>query len=109
MQDVADTAGVSKGLIHYHYHDKETLLARLIEWLAREAIARERSALAASTPRTAVDDLWAWVSGELDRGHLRVLIELAQERSPAPAAAIREALTARRDATGVLVMRLFTV
>ena len=31
MQDVADAAGVSKGLIHYHFHDKETLLTRLIE------------------------------------------------------------------------------
>ena len=29
LQEVAQAADVSKGLIHYHFHDKETLLARL--------------------------------------------------------------------------------
>jgi AcrR family transcriptional regulator len=109
MQDVADTAGVSKGLIHYHYHDKETLLARLVEWVTRESIARERSALAASTPRTAVDDLWTWVSGELARGDLRVLIELSNERGTATGAAIRTAAAARREAAAATVTRLFAM
>ena len=27
MQEIAEEAGVSKGLIHYHFHDKDTLLA----------------------------------------------------------------------------------
>jgi TetR/AcrR family transcriptional regulator, fatty acid metabolism regulator protein len=42
MQDVADAAGVSKGLIHYHFHDKETLLTRLIEWMTGESIDPRR-------------------------------------------------------------------
>ena len=51
MQDVADAAGVSKGLIHYHFHDKETLLTRLIEWMTHESIDREAATLAAVHPR----------------------------------------------------------
>lgn len=109
MQDVADAAGVSKGLIHYHYHDKETLLARLTEWVTRESLARERQALAQSTPRTAVDDLWTLVEGELERGHLRVLIELSQERGALVAEAVRESAQARRDAAAQTVTRLFDV
>ena len=94
MQDVADAAGVSKGLIHYHFHDKETLLTRLIEWMTHESVDREAATLARSTPKTAVDDLWTWVAGEIDRGHLRVLNELAQERGPLISDAIRRSAQA---------------
>ena len=96
MQDVADAAGVSKGLIHYHFHDKETLLTRLIEWMTRESIERESATLARSVPKTAVDDLWTWVAGEIERGHLRVLNELAQERGPLISDAIRHSARAPR-------------
>lgn len=109
MQDVADAAGVSKGLIHYHFHDKETLLTRLIEWMTRESIARENATLARSTPRTAVDDMWIWVAGEIERGHLRVVTELAQERGRLISEAVREAAKARRQAAAVTVERLFTL
>ena len=47
MQDVAEAAEVSKGLIHYHFHDKETLLARVAEWVTQDSVAREREALRA--------------------------------------------------------------
>src|SRR5688572_24514496 len=109
MQDVADSAGVSKGLIHYHFHDKETLLTRLIEWMTHESVDREATTLAHSTPKTAVDDLWTWVAGEIERGHLRVLNELAQERGPLISDAIRRAARARRDAAAVTVDRLFAL
>ncbi|MDF2771386.1 MAG: regulatory protein TetR [Geminicoccaceae bacterium] len=109
MQDVADAAGVSKGLIHYHFHDKETLLTRLIEWMTRESIERESATLARSVPKTAVDDLWTWVAGEIDRGHLRVLNELAQERGPLISDAIRRSARARREAAALTVDRLFAL
>ena len=109
MQDVADAAGVSKGLIHYHFHDKETLLTRLIEWLTQESIDREAATLALSAPKTAVDDLWTWVAGEIDRGHLRVLNELAQERGPLISDAIRRSARVRREAAMVTVDRLFAL
>lgn len=109
MQDVADAAGVSKGLIHYHFHDKETLLTRLIEWMTHESVEREAATLARSTPKTAVDDLWMWVEGEIERGHLRVLNELAQERGPLISDAIRRSARARREAAMVTVDRLFAL
>jgi AcrR family transcriptional regulator len=109
MQDVADAAGVSKGLIHYHFHDKETLLTRLIEWMTQESIDREAATLARSAPKTAVDDLWTWVAGEIDRGHLRVLNELAQERGPLISDAIRRSARLRREAAMVTVDRLFAL
>jgi len=109
MQDVADAAGVSKGLIHYHFHDKETLLTRLIEWMTTESIDREAATLARSTPKTAVDDLWQWVAGEIERGHLRVLNELAQERGPLISDAIRRSARVRRDAAALTVDRLFAL
>src|SRR5690349_10253833 len=109
MQDVADAAGVSKGLIHYHFHDKETLLTRLIEWMTHESVDREAATLARGTPKTAVDDLWMWVAGEIDRGHLRVLNELAQERGPLISDAIRRSAQVRREAAMVTVDRLFAL
>lgn len=107
MSDVAEEAGVSKGLIHYHFHDKETLLARVVEWMTREIVERERLALANSTARTAIDDLWAWLSGELDRGHLRVLVELTDWREALVRREVKVAVAVRREATVASTARLF--
>ena len=82
MHEVSEEAGVSKGLIHYHFHDKETLLARMVEWMTRHLVAREHAALAESIPRHAIDDLWKWLEAELERGQIRVLLELAEWRGP---------------------------
>jgi AcrR family transcriptional regulator len=109
MHEVAEEAGVSKGLIHYHFHDKETLLARMVEWMARNLVAREREALAHSVPRHAIDDLWAWLSAELERGHVRVLLELAQWRGPLVERAVHAANLARRSAAAASIDRLFTL
>ena len=109
MHDVAEEAGVSKGLIHYHFHDKETLLARLVEWLTRNLVARERSALAGSAPRQAIDDLWAWVDGELHRGHVRVLGELAEWRGPLVRREMLDSARARRAAATETVEQLFAL
>jgi AcrR family transcriptional regulator len=109
MHEVAEEAGVSKGLIHYHFHDKETLLARVMEWLTRAVTMRERRALAESTPRTAVDDLWAWLSGELERGHIRVLLELTEWREPLVQRAARDSARERRASAGESTELLFAL
>jgi AcrR family transcriptional regulator len=109
MNDVAEEAGVSKGLIHYHFHDKETLLARLVEWMARHLVARERAALAESEPREAIDDLWRWLEGELERGHVRVLNELAELRDALVRRAVREGAILRRVAAAESVDHLFAL
>lgn len=107
MSDVAEEAGVSKGLIHYHFHDKETLLARVVEWMTRQVIERERAALSSSTAKTAIDDLWMWLSDEMERGQLRVLTELAEWREDLVQREIAEAMRRRREATVESTTRLF--
>lgn len=109
MNEVAEEAGVSKGLIHYHFHDKETLLTRLVEWMSLKLVARERAALADSTTRSAIDDLWRWLSGELERGHVRVLLELAESRAGLVQRAVRDSVQARREAAASSVERLFAL
>lgn len=109
MQEVAEEAGVSKGLIHYHFHDKDTLLARLVVWMAEGLVRRERAALAASTPHGAIDDLWRWLDGELTRGHVRALVELAGWRGAGVRAATAEAMRVRRMASTASAERLFAL
>lgn len=109
LQDVANDAGVSKGLIHYHFHDKTTLLARLVEWLTDELVRRERGALADTNRQTVIDALWTWLEGELDRGHIRVLVELSQYDAPAVREAIRDSARARRQAATGTIETLFSV
>ena len=107
MHEVAEEAGVSKGLIHYHFHDKETLLARMVEWMTANLVSRERQALADSAPRRAIDDLWGWLDAELQRGHVRVLIELAEWRGELVRGAVRASATARRRQASESIDRLF--
>lgn len=107
MQDVADAASVSKGLIHYHFHDKEALLARVVEWTAEGLVAREREAMAGAPSAHAVDALWEWLDGELRAGRLRVLIELAHEPGDVVRAAVRAAAQARRTAAAHSIDTLF--
>ena len=107
MQEVAEEAGVSKGLIHYHFQDKDTLLARLVLWMAEGLVRREQAALAASSPLSAIDDLWRWLEDELTRGHVRALVELAGWRGGRVRAAAAEATRRRRAASTMSVERLF--
>lgn len=109
MQEVAEEAGVSKGLIHYHFDDKDTLLARLVLWMAEGLVRREHAALVASTPHGAIDDLWQWLEGELTRGHVRALVELAGWRSGRVRAAAAEAMQLRRAASTASAERLFAL
>lgn len=107
LQDVATAAGVSKALIHYHYRDKESLLEQVAVWATAASVERERQALDGSTAANAVDSLWRWLEGELQGGHLRLLVELSQYRAPRVQAAVGEALRMRRDASMDTIRRLF--
>jgi AcrR family transcriptional regulator len=109
LQEIAEEAGVSKALIHYHFRDKDTLLARLVLWMAEGLVRREHTALATSTSRAAIDDLWHWLEAELDRGHLRALVELASWRSGQVRAAAAEAMRLRRIASTTSAERLFSL
>ena len=107
MQDVADEAGVSKGLIHYHFRDRDALLARLIEWLGDRILERERRALEGCPPSKAIDALWRWIDSELARGELRVLLEVQHDPSPQAAMAGRRAARLRHAQAEETTARLF--
>ena len=109
MHEVAEEAGVSKGLIHYHFHDKDTLLARLVLWITEGLVRREREALSTSTPHRAIDDLWRWLEAELARGHVRALVELAGWRGGDVSGAAAEAMRVRRMAATASAERLFAL
>jgi len=107
LQDVAEAAGVSKALIHYHFHDKGELLARLVEWLRVGLVARQETALAGVSASAALDALWQWLSDELERGDLRALLDLALVQGTAVQAAVHATAAARREAAGNVTMHLF--
>lgn len=107
LQDVADGAAVSKALIHYHFVDRETLLARLVDATAAALMDREREALRVAPGVSAVDALWEWIDGELARGDIRVLLEVSQDRSPRVQEAARRAAGLRAETAAVTVDQLF--
>ena len=107
LQDVADEAGVSKGLIHYHHRDKDTLLARVVDWMTAELIRREQRSLDGATAQSALDQLWRWLEEELARGYLLALIELAHHPGAHVQEAVQRSTVARRGAAVASVQSLF--
>ena len=109
LQTVADSAGVSKALIHYHFRDRDELLARLVDWVTVQLVQGEDLALAEADATTALDALWRWLEGELTTGRLRALGELAGERGEAVRDAVRRSREARRAQATLTIERLFAV
>lgn len=110
--EIAREANVSKALVLYHFRDKDTLLARLVDHLAHDVILRERAALAEYEGQhnpLAVDALWEWLDDELRRGDLRALLELDSCRGSLVQEAARRAAELRRDAGKETVERLFGI
>jgi len=107
MQDVADEAGVSKGLIHYHFDTKDALLARTVDWLTTQIEERERHALDTAIAQTAIEALWRWLTKELLTGHVRILADLAHYPSVTVNASVRLSGIRRRDSAARTVEALF--
>ena len=108
MAAIALEAGVSKALLHYHYHDRATLLAEIVERISEGTIERERMAVDESDGMVGgLDALWKWLAGELDRGELTALAELALVREGAVRRATRVAASARRRSAARTIERLF--
>ena len=107
LQDVAEAAGVSKALIHYHFHDKGELLARLVEWLRAGLVARQVTALTGVSGSAALDALWQWLSDELDRGDLRAFIDLSLVQGASVQSAVAATAAARREAAATVTTELF--
>jgi len=106
VQRVADEAGVSKGLVHYHFDGKEALLAHCAERLSRLLVEAEQVALDTSSPGSALDDLSMVVSGQPHVGRRRALLALALDSSPQTSAAYSAASVLRRESSLKTVARL---
>lgn len=98
VQRVADAAGTSKGLVHYHFADKDALLTRCAQQLTAEIVAAEAAAFASSTPASALGDLWNVLSGSTYRGRRRALLALATASTLATRAVLADAATERQHA-----------
>jgi AcrR family transcriptional regulator len=108
MAAIALEAGVSKALLHYHYHDRSTLLAEIVERIGMRTIERERTALDESGGMGGLDAVWQWLEGELRRGELTALTELALVREGPVRRATRAAASDRRRSAAHTIERLFT-
>lgn len=107
MAAIAMEAGVSKALLHYHYHDRSRLLAEIVEQIGVRTIERERTAIDESDTVGGLDALWQWLEDELRRGELAALAELALAREAAVRRATRVAATERRRSAARTIERLF--
>jgi AcrR family transcriptional regulator len=107
MAAIAAEGGVSKALLHYHYADRERLLAEVVGQLGRRLTDRERAAMDVARGSGAVDALWEWLSGELSQGELRALLELATQHEPEVRAAAVAVALARGHAATQTVEQLF--
>ncbi len=93
---VAQRAGVSKALIHYHFRDKESLLSALAVQ-CRDGVVRRGSRIVAPARReNPVDEFSDWLDSELSAGDLRIALQLKASGIPAVARAADEAVTAVR-------------
>ena len=107
MAAIALEAGVSKALLHYHYHDRATLLAEIAERIGMDIVERERSAVDESDGAGGLDALWGWLEGELRRGELAALATLSLTRLGSVRNATRAAATARRRSAARTIELLF--
>ena len=107
MAAIALEAGVSKALLHYHYHDRAKLLAELAERLAERLVKRERSAIDRVGAAGVLDALWAWLESELRRGELASFAELTLVREGPVRDACRTGANHRRRSAAQTVERLF--
>ena len=107
MAAIALEAGVSKALLHYHYHDRSRLLAEIVERIGKQTIERERTAIDERDRMGGLDALWQWLEGELRRGELAALTELALVREAPVRRATRATASSRRQSAARTIERLF--
>ena len=107
MASIAQEAGVSKALLHYHFDDRAHLLAHVVTALGRRLVERERLVFARDRGAAPVDALWAWLDTELTRGELHALLTTATVRDEPVVTAFAAVAGARRDAARRTVHTVF--
>jgi AcrR family transcriptional regulator len=106
VQRVAEAAGTSKALVHYHFSGKDALLVACVERLAGQLEHAEGDALSGSAPETALADLWDAMMQPRTRGLRRALLALTTGATPATEVALVLAAVRRRQAATRVLLRL---
>lgn len=81
LEDIAGAAGVSKGLVLYHFHSRENLLLVMMRWILDEVASRIRQAVdAAATPREQVAAMLdvVFAGAESNRRFYLVYLEIVE-------------------------------
>ena len=100
MGDVGASAGVSKALVHYHFHDKDSLLEALVEDVGSAVLQRARESMAKEPGSPPLDEHWTWIERELRVGDIRILVSLAEYDSDRVRDASRRVSDQRRELAG---------
>jgi len=105
---VADVADVSKALVHYHFRDKDSLLQALVEDVGVSVVARADRFVNDGTARgNVLDSYWEWLSDELARGDIRILLALSEYDSARVRAASKRVAEQRQELCSRQVQHVF--
>jgi AcrR family transcriptional regulator len=98
LQDIADEAGVSKGLILYHFKTKDRLLLTTMRWALHRTEARIRAGLdGVEDPRETVGALLdaVWIGPEQNRNFHLLYLDLIEHAARDPSFSELPTLTER--------------
>jgi len=87
LQQISADAGVSKGLLIYHFQTKDGLVLAALEWVLEATEARIREQLAESEdPATAISKVVdaVWVSPEANRDFFRFYLDGVEHQARSP-------------------------
>jgi TetR/AcrR family transcriptional repressor of bet genes len=66
LANVADGAGLSRGIVNFHFESKEKLLVSTLQYMSDEYASHWNNALEKAGP-SAADKIWALVNADFDR------------------------------------------
>lgn len=107
MGDVAASAAVSKALVHYHFHDKDSLLVALAEQIGARVTDHARQALTTNPDAHKLDALWSSIEDEMRAGDVRILLALAEYDSDHVRSVCRRLARERRDIATAQILAIF--
>lgn len=94
IEAVAKEAHCAKGLVHYHFKTKPTLLAAVAEKMAAARAAAWTAAFRAASPEAAIRQTWDLLTREARDGTTRAWTSLLAEESALTVQAVRAGIGA---------------
>lgn len=88
LQTIADHAGVSKGVVHYYFDNKEAVLTDLLDWLTAKIYEKEQAAVSQAQGASQMLEAYlgsVFVSARENRKFYRVYLDFLARASQIPA------------------------